>query len=115
MRSSKLSDHKAFLASVAVHFVFCTQALIAVLKEGGIYLNDAFFWVFLPHTFFMYFLPPAWPITSGEIGQPNQVDWLRLAGKLTVAFPASIIYGLILGAIWSLLAGSRPGRSGESL
>ncbi len=114
MRLSKLSEHKALLASVAVHLVFCTQALIAVLKEGGIYLNDAFFWVFLPHTFFMFFLPPAWPITPGEIGQPT-VDWLRLAGKLTIAFPASIIYGLILGAIWSLLAGKKSGTSGESL
>lgn len=55
MRLFKLSDHRPFLASVAVHLVFCTQALIAVLKEGGIYLNDAFFWVFPPHSFFMNF------------------------------------------------------------
>jgi hypothetical protein len=53
MRPYKLSDHKAFLVSIAVHLVFCTQALIAVLKEGGIYLSDAFFWLFPPHTFFM--------------------------------------------------------------
>jgi hypothetical protein len=74
------------------------------------YLNHAFFWLFLPHTFFMYFLPPAWPITNGGFDQPIQVDWLRLAGKLAVAFPASILYGFILGAIWSLLAGRGSGK-----
>jgi hypothetical protein len=107
MKPPRRFNRATLLASVAVHLGFCVQALIVVLKGGGMYLNDAFFWLFLPHTFFMYFLPPAWPITPGAIGQPPVVDWLRFAGKLAVAFPASAVYGLLLGSLWFLLMGRR--------
>jgi hypothetical protein len=107
MKRPRQSDFAALLASVAVHAVFCVQAIMAAGKAGGMILNDAFLWLFLPHTYLLFFLPPAWPITSPGLGQPPQVDWLRFAGKLAVAFPASAVYGLFLGSAWFLLFGRR--------
>jgi len=107
MKRPSRSAFAALIASVAVHAVFCIQAIMAAVSAGGMFLNDSFFWLFLPHNFFMFFLPPAWPITSGGVGQSPQVDWLRFAGKLAVAFPASTVYGLFLAFVWFLLFGRR--------
>lgn len=107
MKRPRPPDLAALITGAAVHVVFCVQAVIAAVKTGAMFLNDSFFWLFLPHNFFMPFLPPAWPIASGGVGQPPQVDWLRFAGKLAVAFPASAVYGLLLGSLWFLLFGRR--------
>jgi hypothetical protein len=113
MKRPSQSDFAALTASVAVHALFCVQAILAAVKAGGMFLNDSFFWLFLPHNFLMFFLPPAWPITSGGPGQPPQVDWLRFAGKLAVAFPASAVYGLLLGSVWFWLFGRRSRSNGQ--
>jgi len=50
--------------------------------------------VFFPHYLFMFFLPPSYPIHDDGI-----VDYSELWGKLAVAFPASLAYGVIIVAI----------------
>lgn len=60
--------------------------------------DDGLFWVFLPHVFLMYFLPPAWPVIDA-----THVDWGRVMGKLAVCYPASLLYGWVVGTVWYLL------------
>jgi hypothetical protein len=85
----------AVLASVVVHALFCIQAYNAA-SQGGMVLNEFFGFLFYPHLMLMFFLPPAYPIDLS--GGTVVVDWLRFAGKLAVAYPASLLYGLLLSA-----------------
>jgi hypothetical protein len=88
------------LASLGIHSLFCAQA-ITVAAQGGM-VRDAFLMVlFFPHVMLMFFLPPSDPISYN--GVLVQVDWLRFAGKLVVAYPASLLYGLAFGAIWCFI------------
>jgi hypothetical protein len=90
----------AVLASLVVHTLFCMQAFGAA-SQGGMVLNDLFIFLFYPHVMLMFFLPPAYPIDLS--GGTVVIDWLRFAGKLAVAFPASLLYGWLLSAIWHSL------------
>ena len=48
--------------------------------------------IFYPHYLFIFFLPPAYPITysGGEV----QVSYLAFLGKMLVAVPCSVAYSL---------------------
>jgi hypothetical protein len=93
----------AVVVSLAVHALFCGQAYLAA-GRGGMVLNASFAVLFYPHVMLMYFLPPAYPIDlSGGIS----VDWIRFAGKLSVAYPASLVYGCLFSAVWHLITGRR--------
>jgi hypothetical protein len=88
-----------FAASLVIHAVFCIQAVSAALAgTGGLVTNDFFMIAFLPHNLAMYFLPPTWPIINGE-----EIDWWRVSGKLAVSYPASLLYGWLVGAGWQLV------------
>jgi hypothetical protein len=91
-------------ASILVHVVFCLQA-ITVADRGGMVRNTFFMLLYYPHVLLMYFLPPAYPI--GNSHGVVQVDWLRFAGKLAVAYPASLLYGLVAGAFSCFIRGRR--------
>ena len=85
-------------ASLAIHAVFCTQAISAARAgTGGFVANEFFLLTFLPHSMMMYYLPPNWPIING-----TDIDWWRVAGKLAVIYPASLLYGWLVGALWHL-------------
>src|SRR5688500_3456397 len=89
--------------SILVHTIFCVQAVAAARAgAGSMAANEFFLIAFLPHYMLMYFLPPNWPITN-----VTQVDWLRVAGKLAVSYPVSLLYGWILGAAWHVVHGIR--------
>jgi hypothetical protein len=86
-------------ASLVIHAVFCTQAVSAVRAgKGGLVADEVFLIAFLPHYMAMYFLPPSWPVMIGA-----GIDWWRVAGKLTVSYPASLLYGWVVGAVWHLV------------
>ncbi len=87
--------------AVLFHAIFCWQAVITA-KNGGMMANEAFMVIYYPHAILMYFLPPAYPI-SYPPGGGVAVDWLRFAGKLAVAFPASVMYGLAVAGVWKLV------------
>jgi hypothetical protein len=90
-------------ASFVIHAVFCTQAVSAALTgTGGLVASDFFMIAFLPHYMAMYFLPPNWPIING-----TDTDWWRVAGKLAVGYPASLLYGWVVGAVWHLVRSVR--------
>jgi hypothetical protein len=85
--------------SLVIHTVFCTQAIsTARASAGGLVANEFFLLAFLPHYMLMYFLPPNWPIVNG-----TDIDWWRIAGKLAVAYPASLLYGWFVGALCYLV------------
>lgn len=84
-------------ASLFLHAVFCFQAISAA-ERGGMVRNAFFMIFYFPHVVLMYFLPPAYPI--GQSGGVVRVDWLRFTEKLAVAYPASLLYGLVAGAFW---------------
>src|SRR5258708_4315837 len=87
----------AFLTSVFVHAVFCVQAA-SVADQGGL-INSGipFFPVFfLPHTVLIYFLPPCDPFSYH--GGILEIDRWCFAGKLAAAYPASLMYGIVLAA-----------------
>jgi hypothetical protein len=85
-------------ASLVIHAVFCLQAVSAALAgTGGLVASDLFMFAFLPHYMAMYFLPPNWPTINGA-----GTDWWRVAGKLAVSYPASLLYGWVVGAAWHL-------------
>ena len=63
--------------------------------------NEVFGVIYFPHSLLTYFLPPAYPI-SFQPGGVVEVDWLRLSGKLAVAFPASAMYGVIASIPWQI-------------
>jgi hypothetical protein len=93
----------AIMVSLAVHALFCGQAYLAA-GQGGMVLNTSFLVIFYPHVMLMYFLPPADPIDlSGGIS----VDWIRFAGKLLVAYPASLVYAFLFSAVWHLIGRRR--------
>ena len=84
--------------SLVIHSIFCVQAVAATRAgTGGMAEDETLFLVFLPHYIAIYFLPPKWPIANG-----GEVDWWRVAGKLAVSYPASFIYGWIVGTVWYL-------------
>jgi hypothetical protein len=88
-------------SSLVIHSFFCAQAVYALsAATGGMASDTRFFLFFLPHYFVMYFAPPMWPITN-----MTEVDWWGVAGKLAVAYPVSLLYGWILGAIWHAIHG----------
>ncbi len=91
-------------SSLVIHIVFCLQAIYAThAGAGGLVANDFFLIAFLPHYMIMYFSPPNWPIINGV-----DVDGWRVAGKLVVSYPASLLYGWLVGALWHLaIAGLR--------
>jgi hypothetical protein len=102
----------AIRASVPIHGAFCLQALMA-LPRGSL-LHGWFgkslwrFAIFFPQAMLMSFLPPKWPELSPE------ADWPRVVGKLAVAYPASLAYDMVLGAIWLFCARAKAnGRSGR--
>jgi hypothetical protein len=95
---------KAVLVSIAVHSGFCLQAL-SVAAEGGMARSPGFLFLFGPHFMLMFFLPPPDPFSWS--GGAVSVDWLRFAGKLLVAYPASLLYGCIVSALWYFVR-SRP-------
>jgi hypothetical protein len=85
-------------ASLVIHAVFCTQAISAARDgAGGLVANEFFLMSFMPHYVMMYFLPPSWPIING-----TDIDWWRIVGKLAVSYPASLLYGWWVGALWHL-------------
>ena len=91
------------VVSILIHFVFCAQAVAAARAGAGGMAADEFFLIsFLPHYMLMYFLPPNWPINN-----LTEIDWWRVAGKLAVSYPASLLYGWIVGAVWHLVHGIR--------
>jgi hypothetical protein len=88
-----------FAASLVIHTVFCAQAVSAALAgTGGLVANKFFMIAFLPHYMAMYFLPPKWPMINGA-----DIDWWRVSGKLAVNYPASLLYGWAVGAVWHLV------------
>lgn len=92
------------VSSPLIHSVFSLQAL-SVAGQGGMIRNTFFMLLFYPQLLLMYFLPPADPI--GYPGGAVVVDWLHFAGKLAVAYPASLLYGLAVGAVWYFLLGRK--------
>ena len=92
------------ISSLLIHSVFSLQAL-SVAEQGGMIRNTFFMLLFYPQVSLMYFLPPTDPI--GYSGGAVVVDWLRFAGKLVVAYPASLLYGLAVGAVWYFLFGRK--------
>lgn len=88
------------VSSLLIHGIFSLQAL-SVVGQGGMIRNTFFMLLFYPHVLLMFFLPPIDPI--GYSGGVVVVDWLRFAGKLAVAYPASPLYGLAVGAVWHFL------------
>jgi hypothetical protein len=93
-----------FISSLLIHIVFSLQAL-SVAEQGGMIRNTLFMLLFYPHVLLMYFLPPAKPI--GYSGAVVAVDWFRFVGKLAVAYPASLLYGLACGAVRHFLIGKK--------
>lgn len=91
------------MVSLAVHVLFCGQAYLAA-RQGGMVLNASFMALFYPHVMLMYFLPPAYPI---DLSSGISVDWIRFAGKLLVAYPASLFYGCLFSVFWRLIGGKR--------
>lgn len=91
----------AVLASIVIHFIFCVQA-VSVAEQGGMVCNELFMLLFFPHVMLMYFLPPAYPIQHASDGVVV-VDWVRFAGKLAIAYPASLAYGMGISALWYLI------------
>ena len=89
----------AIVVSVIVHAVFCIQA-VSVARQGGLVSNVPFGFAFLPQEFLMFFLPPAWPLHFNADRWSWDVNWWGVAGKLAVAYPASLGYGLAAGAGW---------------
>ncbi|MGH7954298.1 MAG: hypothetical protein ACREFE_20575 [Limisphaerales bacterium] len=83
------------LAAV-IHALFCIQVFMAL--PGGMALTGFGLLLFYPHYMLMFFLPPAYPIHDNGI-----VDYGELWGKLVVAFPASLVYGIIIVAILAFI------------
>jgi hypothetical protein len=94
-----------------MHAVFCTQAVSAGRAgTGGLVADEVFLIAFLPRYMAMYFLPPSWPVMNGA-----GIDWWRVAGKLAVSYPASLLYGCVVGAVWHLVGRARHrARGGDS-
>jgi hypothetical protein len=90
----------ALLASLVVHTLFCIQAYSAA-SQGGMVLNIFCSFLFYPHVILVFFLPPEYPFNLS--GGTVVIDWLRFAGKLVVAYPASLLYGWLVSAIWHSL------------
>jgi hypothetical protein len=90
----------AVLTSLAVHAGFCLQAFSAA-AEGGMVRSPLFMFLFSPHCMLMFFLPPAYPIDLS--GGVVSVDWLLFVGKLLIAYPASLLYGCAVSALWFLI------------
>lgn len=76
----------AIFFSVLIHCLFIMQMISALPGHGLIRGEFAVF--FLPHTMLMYFFPPKvdW----------NNFHWWAVIGKIAVALPASILYGIIV-------------------
>jgi len=74
--------------------------------------NMLFYFVFLPHTVLVYFLPPEYPLhfNTGHW----DVNWWGFAGKLVDAYPASLVYGLLLSFGWSFIQRKREQNSSIS-
>ena len=79
------------LTTVLIHTVFCIQAFLP-LQRGGMVSDGPWLQIFYPHYLFLFFLPPAYPITysGGEV----QVSYLAFLGKMLVAVPCSVAYSL---------------------
>jgi hypothetical protein len=83
-----------------IHGVFCVQAFLA-LDRGGEASGWPWLLIYYPHYVIMYFSPPEDPIISA--GPVVQVDYLHFLGKMLDAFPASIVYALVLVGLTGLL------------
>jgi len=92
----------AILISIFVHVIFCLQAA-SVADQGGL-INSSkplFPIFFFPHTVLVYFLPPCDPFPYH--GGVLEVDRWCFAGKLAAAYPASLLYGVVLAASVSFI------------
>jgi hypothetical protein len=99
------------IAAATIHAVFSIQAIVTA-RHGGMIHDEAMMFVFYPHVMLMFLLPPAYPINFGS-GGIIEVDWLRFTGKLAVAIPASLLYGIVVASVWMLFIKKMPNQSTE--
>ncbi len=77
------------ISSVAIHSLFCVQAYLP-LKQGGMVSGGAWLLVFGPQYLLDFFLPPVDPLNG------DHINYFHFWGKVLVAYPASLVYSLLL-------------------
>ncbi len=92
--SKHLSKFTAIvLVAIAVHAVFCIQVFKAL--PDAMVLDGGSLLVFFPDYVLMYCMPVAYPLQNGRV---NYADlWIELLGS----FPVSMLYGIMVTAIFS--------------
>jgi hypothetical protein len=88
--------YRALVASIAIHVLFIVQAYLS-LPLGGMVSNGFYLMLFYPHYLLDYCLPPAYPIDY--VDGVMKVNYLGFWGKMLVAFPASLAYGVFLAGV----------------
>lgn len=81
----------ALILAAAIHTLFCIQVFMAL--PGGMCIYALGELLFFPHYILMFFFPPEYPIHDNGV-----VDYGEVWGKLAVAFPASLAYGIVIVA-----------------
>jgi hypothetical protein len=88
------------LWSVIIHLLFIWQMSMAVPLRGLIL--HQYRTLFRLHAYFIYFLPPDYPITA------HSINYRGVVWKAVDAFPASLIYGAAIALVLDQLLAKLP-------
>jgi len=89
-----------FVMSLCVHGVFCAQAFAALATGDCMVLGQFFAVLFYPQLMTTAVLCPDTMANYGFSGGFESVGWPRYLKWLVAAYPASLVYSLVLVPAW---------------